>query len=232
MRSSESADGKPLILLVEEEVAIQEANDDLLTRRGYRVHTAYDLSEARRSIALEKPDIIVLDIMLPDGSGLDLMRELRMGEDSDIPILLLSGLGTADDIVVGLAEGGDDYLAKPYDNEVLLARIDALLRRTARVQMTFSRGPFDLDLVSQQAYQGGVDMLLSKKEFGLLLLFLQHEEETLSAEHLYEQVWKQPMSDDPGPVKFQVSRLRTKLGDSGYSIITKRGEGYSMVKDL
>jgi DNA-binding response OmpR family regulator len=114
------------ILLVEDDWEIQENNKDLLESSGnYAVHIAMNLAEAREQLSKETPDIIVLDIMLPDGNGLDFIKEIN-----DIPVLLLSALGNKNDIVKGLRAGGDDYLAKPYDDIVLLARIESLLHRT------------------------------------------------------------------------------------------------------
>ena len=119
------------ILLVEDNEDIQRANKKMLERRGgFNVRLAMNLAEARKQVAHAKPDIMVLDILLPDGNGLDFLRELRAGL-SCIPVLLLSVLGKAGDIVNGLQAGADDYMAKPYENAVMLARIESLLRRTA-----------------------------------------------------------------------------------------------------
>jgi DNA-binding response OmpR family regulator len=206
-----------LILLVEDNEQIQRGNERMLKRRGYAVASALTLAEARRRIAEQTPDAIVLDIMLPDGNGLDFMRELRMRKlktESSVPILLLTGLTTPEDVVRGLSSGGDDYLAKPYDFNVLVARIEALLRRTGRVPETLTKGALQLDIIASRAYLDGNDLLLSPKEFALLLLMAQNEGRLLSAEYLSEAIWKQPPAADNGAVKTAVSRLRSKLGDS------------------
>jgi len=213
-----------LILLVEDNGQILHGNQRMLRRRGYDVATALTLYEARERLREAAPDAIVLDIMLPDGSGLDFMREIR--RESNLPILLLTGLTTPDDIIRGLNEGGDDYLTKPYDFGVLLARVEALLRRAGRFPDTVRKGPLQLDIMSGRALMRGEDLLLTHKDFALLLLFTQNEGRAMRAEYLYEKLWKTPMESDTQAVKSAVSRLRKKLAGSGYSISVRRGEGY------
>jgi DNA-binding response OmpR family regulator len=214
------------ILLVEDEQELQELNKEMLTRRGgYHVRLAMSLKEARDMIAAGEPSLIVLDIMLPDGSGLDFLKELR--QKSDIPVLLLTGLGTSQDVVRGLSAGGDDYLAKPYDNDELLARIDARLRKTQHNRSDILKfGSIAINTVSQRVYIHDRDILLKIREYALLLFLARRENQVLSAAYIYENVWGQPMMDDPSTVQVHISNLRKKLEGSGYSIITKRGEGY------
>lgn len=219
---------KGLILLVEDNEQILSGNKRMLEWSGYDIMTALTLREAREKMADQKTDVIVLDIMLPDGSGLDFMRELR--RDSDIPILLLTGLSTSEDKVRGLREGGDDYLTKPYDFEELLARIEALLRRAGRVPDVLHKNSLKLDVVSGQAFCGDEDLLLTKKEFAVLLLLVQNEGKIVSAEYLYEKAWNQPMSGDKNAVQTAVSKLRKKIEPSGYEITTERGQGYKYQK--
>jgi len=117
------------ILLVEDNEDIQRVNKKMLERRsGYNVRLAMNLAEARKQINTAEPDLMVLDILLPDGNGLDFLKELRT-QPHYIPVMLLSVLGKSSDIVNGLQAGADDYMAKPYENAVMLARIDSLLRR-------------------------------------------------------------------------------------------------------
>lgn len=212
------------ILLVEDNEQIMRGNERMLTRRGYEVISALTLSEARSAIEAHKPDLFVLDIMLPDGSGLDFMAELR--RHSQVPVLLLTGLTTTEDIVRGLSQGGDDYLAKPYDFGVLLARVEALLRRAENVPEKLVRGRLCLDVTADVAALDGADLLLSQKEFALLLIFVQNGERFISAEYLYEKVWKQPMSGNSNTLKTTINRLREKIKSCGYRIEWSRGEGY------
>lgn len=217
------------ILLVEDNEKIMQGNQRMLLRRGYGVASALTLTEARREFEAQTPDLIVLDIMLPDGSGLDFMAELR--QYSQTPVLLLTGLTATEDIVRGLTAGGDDYLPKPYDFGVLLARVEALLRRAQQVPERIHKGRLCLDVTAGVATLDGVDLLLSQKGFALLLIFVQNEERIISAEYLYEKVWKQPMVGDVNALKSALKRLRAKLEGSGYYIALSKGEGYQFERE-
>lgn len=216
------------ILLVEDNEQIMQGNERLLIRRGYEVACALTLLDAQKVLKNKIPDLIVLDIMLPDGSGLNFMAEIR--KYSQVPILLLTGLTTPEDIVRGLTAGGDDYLPKPYDFGVLLARIEALLRRAEQVPERIQKGRLNLDITADVATLDGIDLLLSQKEFALLLIFVQNEERFIGAEYLYEKVWKQPMQGDSNALRSTLKRLRAKLDGSGYCIALSKGEGYCFEK--
>lgn len=217
------------ILLVEDKEQIIQANGRMLTRQGYEVVFALTLGQARRAIEAQMPDLIVLDIMLPDGNGLDFIGELR--QRFQTPILLLTGLTTSEDIVRGLSQGGDDYLSKPYDFGVLLARVEALLRRAENIPEKLVRGGLSLDVTAGVATFDGDDLLLTQKEFALLLVFAQHEERFISAEYLYEKAWKAPSCGSSNTLKTTINRLRQKLMGSGYKIEWSRGEGYSFDRE-
>jgi DNA-binding response OmpR family regulator len=218
-----------VILLIEDNPDIMNINASALKLRGYDVLCAEAIEPGREILARRDVDCVVLDILLPDGNGIDLCMELK--QTYDIPILFLSALDKNEDIVDGLRAGGDDYLSKPYDLEVLIARIEALLRRADRVAEKLSRGTLTLDIVSGTAYLEGDDLLLPQKEFALLLLFVQNEGRTMSAETLYDKVWKASLNNDPGAIKYQISRLRKKLAGCGYTIVTEYGEGYRFIKE-
>jgi DNA-binding response OmpR family regulator len=217
---------KSLILLVEDNEQIMRGNERMLKRRGYEVTTALTLAEARETMETQFPHLIVLDIMLPDGSGLAFMRNLR--QHSQVPILLLTGLTAPEDVVRGLSQGGDDYLTKPYDFEVLLARVEALLRRAQQVPEVITKGSLSLDVAASAAMLDGANLLLTQKEFALLLLFFQNEGRSMDAEYLYEKVWKLPMLSDTNALKNAIRRLRTKIDGSGWRIEWSRGEGYRL----
>jgi DNA-binding response OmpR family regulator len=213
------------ILFIEDDKDIQEVNKNMLERRGgYAVRLAMNLGEARERIKEAPPDIIVLDIMLPDGNGLDFLRELR--RDADIPVLLLTALGESGDVVRGLKEGGDDYLVKPYDNDVLLARIESLLRRTERMPKTLAKGSLVLDIISGRAFINNNDLLLTQKEYAVLFLLAQSEGTIMSADSVYEKVWKRSLGDDKNTLQATISNLRKKIEPSGYTIAVIRGQGY------
>ncbi|NLK36595.1 MAG: response regulator transcription factor [Epulopiscium sp.] len=217
------------ILLVDDNEQIMRGNERMLVRRGYDVTSASTLTEARNAIQEQMPDLFVLDIMLPDGSGLDFIAELR--GHSQVPVLLLTGLTTPEDVVRGLTAGGDDYLAKPYDFGVLLARVEALLRRAENIPEKIVRGQFVFDITADVATLDGVDLLLSQKEFSLLLFFVQNEERYISADYLYEKVWKQAMGGNSNTLKTTINRLREKIKSSSYQITWSRGEGYCFEKE-
>jgi len=195
------------LLIVDDDAPFLELHSQMLSRQGYEVRTARNAEEARKILTSSSPDVIVLDIRLPDGNGIELCGEIQSASSS--PILFVSGLVEDEDIMAGLDSGGDDYLTKPFEFGVLVSRIEALLRRAARVPETVEKGPLKLDIAANQAFLNGTDMLLTHKEFSLLLLFMQREGRVMSAEHLYEKVWRP--TDGGGhssnqKIHFQVAR--------------------------
>ena len=220
---------KQMILLVEDNEQILRGNERMFIRKGYETAAVLTLEGARRAIQEQLPDLIVLDIMLPDGSGLDFIAELR--QTSRVPVLLLTGLTTSEDVVRGLTAGGDDYLTKPYDFGVLLARAEALMRRAEQIPEKLTRDRLSLDVAAGTATLDGADLLLTQKEFALLLIFTQNAGRFISAEYLYEKVWKQPMASDSQAFRKALQRLREKIKDSGWQIEMSRGEGYSFERE-
>lgn len=219
-----------IILLVEDNIAILEANKRVLSKAGYTVLTAKTLADARADLQKQTPDTIVLDICLPDGNGLDFISEIRA--ITAAPVLILTSLSEKDERINGLRAGGDDYITKPYDVDELRERVaaflrrDTLIRETQPPQSTIICGPLTLDITSSQAFVNGTDLLLAGKEFALLLLFVKNEGVTIKSEELYQKVWKRPMLEDANALKVAVSRLRKKLIDTDFDIMTVRGEGY------
>jgi len=215
-----------MILLVEDNKKIMDANVRKFVRAGYEIACARTLAEARAFLQQQRPQLIVLDILLPDGNGLQFIEELRQGDAAAVPILLLTGLSESKNITQGLRAGGDDYLTKPYQFDELFARIEALLRRATRVPDTITKGRLTIDLTAAIAKYDGKDLLLAKKEYALLLLFIQHEERSFTAEYLYEKVWGTSMEKDNNALKGAIKRLRAKIEGCGWSIGWNRGEGY------
>lgn len=218
------------ILLVEDNQQLNAINRRALQRAGYRVLTALSLREAEKHLQNYAPDAIILDIMLPDGNGVEFCRKIR--QHIAAPILFLTSVSGYEQTLAGLAAGGDDYLHKPFDLDMLLAKVAAFLRRdeiAGRVRTpdrSVVRGALVLDTVAAQAFLEGKDMLLSPKEFALLLLLVRREGETLSAETIYMDVWKQPLFGNTNSLKVAMSRLRKKLDRSDLQITSVRGEGY------
>ena len=217
------------LLLVEDEHLVQAGNKRVLERRGYSIKQAYTLAEARALVADEPPVAIVLDILLPDGNGLDFLQELR--KTSNVPVLVLTAMGTHEDIIKGLEAGGDDYLTKPHELSVFLKRVEALLRRASLIPDALTLGPLKLDTASGTAYLNSVDMALAKKEYSLLQLLAQHPEKLLGKEYIYEKVWNQDWLDGDSALINTVHRLRKKLAGSGYTITSERNEGYCLEKE-
>jgi DNA-binding response OmpR family regulator len=214
----------PLILTVEDDKNLNMINRLALESEGYRVKTAYDLKEARLILDEIVPDLILLDVKLPDGNGFDFCREIR--EKVKAPIIFLTSVTETEGEHAGLAAGGDEYLRKPYDIDLLRLRVKKTLRRERQVSQIIRYGSLTLDVIANIAYLNGKDLLLSQKEFALLLLFVQNEGRMMSADYLYEKVWRQPMLEDARTVKYHISNLRKKLSGSGYTVAALRGEGY------
>jgi len=214
------------ILLVEDDKDIQETNRNLLERHGgYDIYQAMNLEEARGIVADTHLDIILLDIMLPDGSGLDFLAELR--QDKKIPVLILSALGKIDDRLKGLEAGGNAYLPKPYDSRELLYTIESLLELKEDVPDTVTRGTLTLKISNNTAFVNGTDIGLTRDtQFSLLNTFVKYENKVLSTEFLYQEVWGQPLTGNDRALVTAVSEVRRKLAGSGFTIIKERGKGY------
>lgn len=195
---------------------------------GYEVLQAATARECRQALRWHPVDLVVLDIMLPDGDGVELCRELK--EQYNIPILFLSALGESRDVVEGLRAGGDDYLAKPYDLEVLAARIEARLQQEQARSRYVSYGSLKLDIFSDCGYPGGVDLQLTQKEFAVLLLLVRNAGKTVSKQKVLMEVWNTDQEDDKRALWTLISRLRRKLNshNSRIEISSKRGDGYTL----
>jgi len=217
-----------VILLIEDNIKILEANRRIFEDDGHIVLVADTLQKAWNHLKTTEPDVIVLDVMLPDGSGFEFLGELR--KTCAAPVLFLTAKDEREDKLKGLRIGGNDYITKPYDIDELRERVVNFLRFARRPPPRVKLGALELDAAASMAFIHGKDIGLSPKEFVLLRLFAQNERVTLSAEYLYEKVWKAEMVDDTQAVRSSVSRLRAKLADSGYTIIAQRNEGYCFEK--
>ena len=209
------------ILLVEDNPHIMKINAEVLTLCGYQVLKASTAAEAREQLQWHPANLIVLDIMLPDGNGVELCREFK--GRYHIPILFLTALG-----VEGLRAGGDDYLPKPYDLEVFIARIEARLRSDAESRRYICYGPLKLDTVSLVGYVNNQDILLTQKEFTVLLLLAQNAECKVSQTKLMQVAWGKETETENRALWTLISRLRKKLNssESRLEISSLRGGGY------
>lgn len=212
------------ILLIEDDPRVQKNNKEILERQGYEISLAMNLTEARKIIAADQPDAIVLDVGLPDGDGIDYLKELR--QTLQIPVLILTAAQSSQSAADGFEAGGDDYLRKPYDLKEFRARINALMRRSAKLPECVTINKLKIDLFSLRAFVNDEDLTLTQKEFALLNFFVQNEGKFISLNYLYTKIWNQPMGRDDNAIKSVVSRLRKKLANAGCTIMTERGEGY------
>ena len=226
-------ENKPHILMVEDEEQILNTNCRMLRRRGYDVRTAQTAAEAYHQIDENLPDLLILDIMLPDGNGLDICRRFR--EKTMRPVLFLTGKGDVRDKVEGLQQGGDYYLTKPYNFDEFLAVIQMLLARQKRLEENFQAsrqitiGSLRLDLSDGHAYLNNTDTGLTRTEFSLLRLLAENQEKVFSAKELYEAVWGSCAGTDTSTVRRHIFNLRVKIGAENtdeYDIVSVYGKGY------
>ncbi|HYM46273.1 MAG TPA: response regulator transcription factor [Solirubrobacteraceae bacterium] len=223
------------VLLVEDESSIADPFAQALARNGFHPLIARTASEAIRLGREAEPDVVLLDITLPDGDGRDVCRELRRG--SDVPIIMLTARGTITDRVVGLELGADDYVVKPFSAEEVISRIRAVLRRARATPPTpavLSAGDLRLDLGARQAWLSGRDLELTRKEFDLLARLARDAGRVVSRETLMSEVWDENWFGSTKTLDVHIASLRRKLGDSSASpryISTVRGVGFRFSAD-
>ena len=214
------------ILLVEDNPHIMKINHEALTMKGYHVLMAKDGQECMAILETNDVDMIVLDILLPDSDGLILCREIKALYQ--VPILFLSALGENEQIIEGLQAGGDDYMSKPYDIRVLMARIEARLRSAPRRKRFVNHSGLKMNTSTMTAYYKGKDLLLNRKEFLLLRALLRSSGRPIEKEVLYSSVWGAEAGDDLNILYTTVYRLNKKLEPEGIRVTNQRGTGYKL----
>lgn len=221
----------PTILVVDDDPHILSVVSRGLRFEGYTVQVAADGPTALRIARNEPPDLVVLDVMLPDMDGLEVCRRLRRG--LSIPILMLTARDAIPDRIAGLDSGADDYLVKPFDFDEFLARVRALLRRVQPDESAVLRyADLVVDTKTMEAWRGSRRIDLTAREYALLQLFLSHPRQVLTRDQLLAHVW----GDTPiesNAVEVQIGRLRDKLDADGEDrlIQTIRGMGYALRED-
>ena len=216
------------ILLVEDNPHIMKINHAALMMEGYRILAAATAADCLAALDAQDLDLVIRDIMLPDGNGVTLCRQIK--QKFEIPILFLSALGENQDVIAALRAGGDDYLPKPYDIGVLIARVEARLRAGRREKRFFHFGALRLDTAARIGYCGAQELTLTQKEFSLLLQLAQSGGQIIAKEDLYERVWGRSLAGDSTALYTAVSRLNTKLTESGAQVTIRflRGKGYTL----
>ncbi|HEV2451822.1 MAG TPA: response regulator transcription factor [Streptosporangiaceae bacterium] len=226
----------PAVLVVDDEPNIRELVQVALQFHGCSVTTAATGKDALRQAETDRPDLIVLDVVLPDLDGFEVCRRLRSA-GNEVPVIFLTARDTSSDTVTGLALGGDDYVTKPFSVESLVARVRAVLRRASRTSggeaaaepEKLRAGDLELDESRWTVRRAGAPVELSPTEFRLLAYLMRHEGRVLTREQLLENVWGWDYAGQSQIVETYISYLRRKLDPLGPPIIhTQRGVGYSL----
>ena len=197
------------ILAVDDERAIAELLRLSLTQAGYECVCAYDGVEAANRIEQESFDLILLDIMLPGIDGFELMDYIR---STGIPVIFLTAKNAVADRVKGLRMGAEDYMVKPFDIQELLARVEGVLRRHGKLQTVLTVGDLTINTLSMQVTRSGEEIILTRKEYELLLLFARNIGVVLSKTTIYERVWGGEYPDNTRTVELHIQRMKKKLG--------------------
>jgi two-component system alkaline phosphatase synthesis response regulator PhoP len=216
------------ILVVDDEQSILDLVTAYLRREGYEVHTAMDGPGGLKAARLNKPDLIVLDIMLPGMDGIEVLTHLR--RESDAYVIMLTAKSEETDKIVGLSVGADDYLTKPFSPRELVARVKAALRRLRddvgpAEATTLAFGRVRIDTGSREVWMDDRPVDLTSTEFDLLKTLAEHRGMVLSREQILQQVWGYDFYGEERVVDVHIGHIRQKLGDSRF-IVTVRGVGY------
>jgi two-component system, OmpR family, response regulator len=219
------------ILVVDDEDTILDLLSAALRFAGFRVQTAATGRDALAAVRDAEPDLIVLDVNLPDVDGFEVCRRLREGQH-EAPVIFLTARDAAVDLRTGFTRGGDDYLNKPFSLEELMLRIQAILRRTRGTQTESARlisGELVLDQEAHRVWRGEHEVSLSPTEFRLLRYLMLNRDRVVSRQQILDHVWDYDFYGEPTAVETYISYLRRKLDDrSGQLIRTVRGVGYSL----
>jgi two-component system response regulator RegX3 len=230
-----STNPRPRILLVEDEESISEPFSRALAREGFEPVVARTAADALRLAALVDPELVLLDLMLPDGDGRDVCRELR--RRSNTPIIMLTARGTETDRIVGLELGADDYVVKPFSSPEVIARIRAVLRRGRRENESapnMVRGDLAIDAEARRVRRDDDELDLSRKEFDLLVVLADAAGRVLTRDHLMARVWDENWFGPTKTLDVHIGTLRRKLGDDPANplyIHTVRGVGFRFATD-
>ncbi|HJR95283.1 MAG TPA: response regulator transcription factor [Gaiellaceae bacterium] len=222
-----------MILVVEDETSIASFVAAYLRNAGYTVKTAASAQTALITLAGETPALVILDLNLPDGDGVELCRRIR--KTSDVPILMLTARDEDIDKIIGLEVGADDYMTKPFNPRELVARVKSILRRAAPERRRteseeLQHGDLTINAGKREVHVGDEEIRLAPKEFDLLWELLDHRGIVLTRDQLLERVWGYTFAGDTRTVDVHVRQIRRKLGDAS-PIVTVWGVGYKVASD-
>ena len=225
------ADGNPInVLVVDDESVLADMVSMALRYEGWNIATASDGASAVAAARAQRPDVVVLDVMLPDMSGLDVLHKLRE-ENPQLPVLLLTAKDAVEDRIAGLTAGGDDYVTKPFSIEEVVLRLRALLRRTGVTTVDSGAqlvvGDLVLDEDSHEVTRGGEPIALTSTEFELLRFMMRNSKRVLSKAQILDRVWSYDFGGRSNIVELYISYLRKKIDNGRDPMIhTLRGAGY------
>ena len=197
------------ILIVEDDAAISNLISTTLRREGYKCDCAFDGKQGADAVEKSNYDLVLLDLMLPEISGYDLLEYIRM---LDTPVIIISAMAQVQDRIRGLKMGADDYLVKPFQIGELIARVEAVLRRSGKISKILRCGDVELNIDSHTVTKSGASIDLTVKEFELLSLLMRHKNAALSRGFLYESVWNEEYLGETRTLDSHIQRLRKKLG--------------------
>ena len=224
-----------MIYLVEDDDSIRELVLYTLHTTGFEAEGFRNAADFWQALEKELPQLVLLDIMLPDEDGLHILKRLRAGaETADLPVMMLTAKSSEYDRVVGLDSGADDYMPKPFGMMELVSRVRALLRRAAKPaaeDKLFTAGSLAVDVKRRAVTVDGEPVILTYKEFELLCYLLENRGVVLSRDQILTKIWDYNYSGEPRTVDVHIRTLRQKLGDAGALIETVRGVGYRLAQD-
>ena len=214
------------ILIVDDEKDIVETIQFVLEAQGYSCITAYDGEKGLKKAKDNSPDLIILDVMMPNVNGLEVLKEVR--ESSKVPIIILTAKSDERDELEGFEYGADEYISKPFSPKILAARVNAILRRSNLIDSdeTIEAAGITLDKAAHQVIVDGKKIELSFKEFELLTYFMENQNIALSREKILNNVWNYDYFGDARTIDTHVKKLRSKIGEKGECIKTIWGMGY------
>lgn len=224
-----------MIYLVEDDDSIRELVLYTLHTTGFEAEGFKNAADFWQALEKELPQLVLLDIMLPDEDGLHILKRLRAGaETADLPVMMLTAKSSEYDRVVGLDSGADDYMPKPFGMMELVSRVRALLRRAAKPaaeDKLFTAGSLAVDVKRRAVTVDGEPVILTYKEFELLCYLLENRGVVLSRDQILTKIWDYNYSGETRTVDVHIRTLRQKLGDAGALIETVRGVGYRLAQD-